>query len=126
MNKNVSKNKKSMPVTIPDVLIPFLVEHLKKAQMGDFVFSEDYLPGAVQLAPKKISDEWVKVRSVLKLPKKYQWYSLKDTGITNMLKVGVPTIAVRDQARHHSIIQTEAYTPKEILKANIDIKSVKI
>ena len=126
VNKNVSKNKKSMPVTIPDVLIPFLVEHLKKAQMGDYLFSESYLPGAVQLAPKKISDEWVKIRTALKLPKKYQWYSLKDTGITNMLKAGVPTIAVRDQARHHSIIQTEAYTPKEILKANVDIKSVKI
>ena len=94
--------------------------------MGDYLFSESYLPGAVQLAPKKISDEWVKIRTALKLPKKYQWYSLKDTGITNMLKAGVPTIAVRDQARHHSIIQTEAYTPKEILKANVDIKSVKI
>jgi integrase len=126
VNKNVSKNKKSMPVTIPDIMIPYLVDHLKNAKMGDYLFSENYLPGAIQLAPKKISDQWVKIRTVLKLPKKYQWYSLKDTGITNMLKAGVPTIAVRDQARHHSIIQTEAYTPKEILKANVDIKSVQI
>ena len=126
VNKNVSKNKKSMPVTIPDVLVPYLAKHLKNAEMGDYLFSDNYLPGRTQLTPKKISDEWVKVRTALNLPKKYQWYSLKDTGITNLLKAGVPPIAVRDQARHHSIIQTEAYTPKEILKANFDIKTVKI
>ncbi|MDD7912909.1 tyrosine-type recombinase/integrase [Polaribacter ponticola] len=126
VNKNVAKNKKSMPVTIPDVLIPFLVNHLKNAEMGDYLFSDNYLPGRNKLPPKKISDEWVKVRTALNLPKKYQWYSLKDTGITNLLKAGVPPIAVRDQARHHSITQTEAYTPKEILKANVDIKTVKI
>lgn len=126
VNKNVAKNKKSMPVTIPDVLIPYLVNHLKTAEMGDYLFSDNYLPGRNKLAPKKISDEWVKVRTALNLPKKYQWYSLKDTGITNLLKAGVPPIAVRDQARHHSIVQTEAYTPREILKANVDIKTVKI
>tara|TARA_B110001452_G_C15187388_1_gene412420 strand:- start:49 stop:1206 length:1158 start_codon:yes stop_codon:yes gene_type:complete len=126
VDKEISKNKKSMPVTIPDVMIPFFVDHLKNAVMQDYLFSQNYLPGAKQLPPKKISDEWVKVRKQLNLPKKYQWYSLKDTGITNMLLAGVPTIAVRDQARHHSIVQTEAYTPKEILKANVDIKSVKI
>lgn len=126
VNKNVAKNKKSMPVTIPDVLISLLVNHLKSAEMGDYLFSDNYLPGRAKLAPKKISDEWVKVRTALNLPKKYQWYSLKDTGITNLLKAGVPPIAVRDQARHHSIIQTEAYTPKEILKANADIKTVRI
>lgn len=126
VNQNVSKNKKSMPVTIPDVLTPFLAKHLQYANNNDFLFSENYMPGTKQLKPKKISDDWVKIRSILKLPKKYQWYSLKDTGITNMLKIGVPTLSVRDQARHHSIVQTEAYTPKEIIKANIDIRSVSI
>lgn len=124
VNKNVSKNKKSQPITIPNVLMPVLANHLKNAKTGDYLFSENYLPGNTAITPKKISDEWVKIRSTLKLPKIYQWYSLKDTGITNMLKAGVPTISVRDQARHHSIIQTEAYTPKEILKANGDIKTV--
>ncbi|AUC13839.1 hypothetical protein BTO06_01140 [Tenacibaculum sp. SZ-18] len=126
VNSNISKNKKSMPVTIPDLVIPYLVDHIKNAELGDYLFSDSFLPGKNKLAPKKISDEWAKVRLHLNLSKKYQWYSLKDTGITNLLKAGVPTIAVRDQARHHSIIQTEEYTPKEILKANVDIKTVKI
>lgn len=125
VNSTVAKNKKSMPITIPDTLLPRLAEHLKEAVETDYLFSDNFKPGKQQLAPKKISDEWTKLRNALKLPKKYQWYSLKDTGITNMLKAGVPTIAVRDQARHHSILQTEAYTPKEILKANTDIKSIK-
>ena len=120
------RNTKQLAKKKLDVLIPFLVNHLKNAEMGDYLFSNNYLPGRNKLPPKKISDEWVKVRTALNLPKKYQWYSLKDTGITNLLKAGVPPIAVRDQARHHSITQTEAYTPKEILKANVDIKSVQI
>jgi integrase len=124
VDKNVAKNKKSMPVTIPDILKPYLINHLKKVNQGDYVFSENFVSGRKMLAPKKISDEWVKVRKALNLPKQYQWYSLKDSGITNMLRAGVPPIAVRDQARHHSIVQTEAYTPKEIIKANTDIKSV--
>jgi site-specific recombinase XerD len=124
VDKNVSKNKKSMPVTIPDIIKPYLINHLKKVNHGDYVFSEGFVSGRKKLAPKKISDEWVKVRKALNLPKQYQWYSLKDSGITNMLRAGVPPIAVRDQARHHSIVQTEAYTPKEIIRANTDIKSV--
>ncbi|CAA0149448.1 tyrosine-type recombinase/integrase [Tenacibaculum maritimum] len=124
VNKDVAKNKKSKPVTIPDILIPLLANHLHTAEMGDYLFSDNFMPGKNKLAPKKISDEWVKIRKSLKLPNKYQWYSLKDTGITNFLKAGVAPIAVRDQARHHSVSQTEAYTPKEILKANKDIKKI--
>lgn len=127
VEKEASKNKKSMPVTIPDALVPYLVEHLKSANSSDFLFSEDnYIPGKSRLAPKKISDEWSKLRKTMNLPREYQWYSLKDTGITNLLKAGVPLIAVRDQARHHSSLQTDAYTPKEILKANENIKTVVI
>ena len=121
---NTSKNKKSKPVTIPDILLPILAKHLIGANAEDYLFSRTYFPGAIQLPPKKISDEWVKVRKAMQLPRKYQWYSLKDTGITNLLKAGVTPIVVRDQARHYSIIQTEAYTPKEIIKANPEIKNI--
>lgn len=126
VTSETAKNKKNMPVTIPDVLMPFLAEHLQTAQLDDFLFSENYSSGNMKLKPKKISDEWSKLRKELKLPNKYQWYSLKDTGITNLLKAGVPLIAVRDQARHHSSIQTDAYTPREILVANQNIKSAQI
>jgi len=123
---DVSKNKKGMPVTIPDELLPRLIMHISKAQAGDFLFSKNFEPGSVPLNPKKISDSWGKLRKKLNLPNEYQWYSLKDTGITNLLKAGVPLIVVRNQARHHSSEQTDTYTPKDILTANERIMKAKI
>jgi len=123
---NISKNKKSMPVTIPDTLLPKLAEHISRADSEDYLFSKSFVPGKSQIDPKRISDKWARLRRKLNLPNEYQWYSLKDTGITNLLKAGVPLIAVRNQARHHSSDQTDAYTPRDILVANDKIKSVKI
>jgi len=123
IEKDSSKNKKSQPVTIPDSMMPIMANHLRSATQNDYLFSKNLRPGNKQLKPKKISDLWDKVRLELKLPNEYQWYSLKDTGITNLLIAGVPIIAVRDQARHSDIKQTDAYTPKQILKANGSIKS---
>jgi len=64
------------------------------------------------LTPKKISDEWIRTKKSLKFKNTYQFYSLKDTGITNMFHLNIPTIKIRDQARHHDIRITETYTPR--------------
>jgi len=118
-----SKTKKTQPVTIPNTFIPYLVNHLKDAKVTDYLFSAyNFAPGPQQLAPKKITDQWSKLRKEIGLPKQMVWYHLKDTGITNLLLQGIPAIKVRDQARHYSIQQTEEYTPKEIIRADIDIQ----
>lgn len=123
----VSKNGKSQIVTIPTELLKYLVIHLRKANNEDYFFSENnFAPGSIQLKPKKISDTWVRFRKLMKFDSKYQWYSLKDTGITNYLQLGLPTIDVKNQARHHSIVQTEAYIPKKIMKAVGNIQSAKL
>jgi site-specific recombinase XerD len=122
IEKTISKNRKSQPVTIPDLLLKKLENHIKKARAEDYIFSNNFTPGNKPITPKRISDEWVKLRNKLNLSSALQWYSLKDTGITNLLKAGVPLIAVRDQARHHSSNQTDAYTPKE----NESIKRINI
>ncbi|CAL2104495.1 Integrase [Tenacibaculum sp. 190130A14a] len=113
----VSKNGKTQMVTIPGELMHSFAKHLKNAKNSDFLFSENFKPGPNQLDPKRISDTWARIRKKLKFSNTYQWYSLKDTGITNYLQLGIPTIDVKNQARHHSITQTEAYIPKTILKA---------
>ncbi|MBS9773791.1 MAG: site-specific integrase [Tenacibaculum sp.] len=124
---DISKNGKEQVVTIPKPLINVLIEHLSKAKNSDYLFSADnFIPGPTQLNPKKISDEWAKLRRKLKFSDKYQWYSLKDTGITNYLTLGLPLIDVKNQARHHSITQTETYTPKNIVKAVKSIESASL
>ncbi len=109
----ISKNKKNDIVTIPNEFKQLLANHIARAKQTDYVFSvNDFFPGSEQLNPKKISDEWAKMRRKLKFSHRYQFYSLKDTGITNMLEMGVPAIKVRDQARHYDLSITEKYTPR--------------
>ena len=119
-----SKNRTSKPVTIPDPLMKHLINHLNKANNDMYLFSGDnFKPGYIQLSPKKISDLWSRMRTKTGIPKNIQWYSLKDTGITDLLLNGMELIRVKDQARHHSITQTEDYIPKQILKADERIKN---
>lgn len=107
---DASKNGKDGTVTIPKQLMPHLINHIKNTDNSFYLFSKNnYLPGPKKLAPKKISDEWANMRTAMKISSKYQFYSLKDTGITNMLLLGVPAKKVRDQARHHDISMTESY-----------------
>ncbi|WP_299681153.1 site-specific integrase [uncultured Tenacibaculum sp.] len=122
-----AKNKKTENVTIPNQLKPFLEHHLKNAKLSDFVFSQnDFKPGNKQLNPKKVSDQWALFRKEYKIPLKFQFYSLKDTGITDLLNSGIPSIKVRDQARHHDLKITEAYTKRndtyDLTVKNADFK----
>ena len=64
-------------------------------------------------------DYWLYyVRKELGFSDRYKFYSLKDTGITNMLHCGTDILSVRDQARHSSVLITDIYTPKNIKEAN--------
>jgi integrase/recombinase XerD len=108
-----SKNKKTEDVTIPNAYINILAEHLKKANNNDYLFSaNNFEAGKTQLTPKKISDTWEKFRKDKKVSSEYQFYSLKDTGITDLLNSGIPAIKVRDQARHYDLKITESYTAR--------------
>lgn len=108
-----AKNHKTEPVTIPLEYMPLLINHINTAKNSDYLFSSNnYAAGSEQLNPKKISDEWSKMRKKLNFSTKYQFYSLKDSGITELLNSGVPAIKVRDQARHHDLKITETYTAR--------------
>lgn len=110
-----SKNKKTEIVTIPEPFANLLIVHLKEANNKDYLFSDnDFKPGLKPLNPKKISDVWDVVRTKKSIDVKYQFYSFKDTGITDLLLSGIAAIKVRDQARHYDIKITESYTPRNI------------
>ncbi|MDR6300239.1 tyrosine-type recombinase/integrase [Mesonia maritima] len=116
----ISKNKKDGVVTIPKMLKKMLADHIHKSLNEDFLFSSDnFQPGREKIEPKKISDEWTKMRNILKFDSRYQFYSLKDTGITQLFLLGVPAMKIRDQARHHDIKITESYTPRNLEADNL-------
>ena len=106
-----SKNKKTQTVTLPKKVIEYGIDlGIFSAPMDDFIFSTRLKPGPVEIDPKIFRDYWAKVRRALNLKKEWKFYSLKDTGITEMCDRKMASIAVRDQARHSSLAITDIYT----------------
>lgn len=106
-----SKNKKTQTVTVPQKVMQYGMElGVFKAPLSYHVFSTRLKPGVEEIDPKHFRDHWEKLRKPLRLKNSWKFYSLKDTGITAMLKANVAPIDVRDQARHSSLAITEIYT----------------
>ena len=106
-----SKNKKKQTITLPKKVMQYAISlGVFSAPMDDFIFSYNLRPGSVEIDPKHFRDHWDNLRKPLGLRAEWKFYSLKDTGITAMLKDKLSTIDVRDQARHSSLAITEIYT----------------
>ena len=58
--------------------------------------------------PEYHTARWARMRKRLNLPKEYQFYSLKDSGIRDLANSAGIVIA-RDQARHSSVAVTNKY-----------------
>jgi len=107
----LSKNKRTQTVTVPKKVMMYGIEiGVFSAPMDDFIFSYRLKPGREEIDPKHFRDHWENVRKALGLKKEWKFYSLKDTGITEMCDKKMASIAVRDQARHSSLAITDIYT----------------
>jgi len=117
---NQSKNRRTAAITLPVKVLHLMIELNIFDHSGDsYLFSKKMQPGAEYASEKQFRDYWTKyVRKPLKLHTKYKFYSLKDTGVTMMLRANTDILSVRDQARHSSILITDTYTPHDIAKAN--------
>lgn len=116
-----SKNKETQTVTVPKKVIMFGIEQgFFSAPMDDFIVSEKLRPGTIEIDPKIFRDHWATVRKALRLKPEWKFYSLKDTGITELLEANMPSIEVRDQARHSSLSITEIYAQRST-KVNEEI-----
>jgi integrase len=115
------KNHEDAVVTIPENVMKLMIDlNIFIHPSQDYLFSSvDFRPGKRQKSDKSFRDYWVKhLRKDLQFSIRYKFYSLKDTGITNMLRANTDILSVRDQARHSSILITDTYTPKDIKAAN--------
>lgn len=117
---HISKNKKSATITVPIKIIELMVElGYFNFPSTDYIFSKGFLPGPEWCNEKTYRDYWSrKIRPILKFPSEYKFYSLKDTGITAMLRAGCDALSVKEQARHSSLLMTDIYTPQDIQEAN--------
>lgn len=120
-----SKNKKKQTVTVPKKVLMYALElGIFSEPIQYYIFSDGLRPGKNEINPKIFRDHWAKLRKPLGMRSEWKFYSLKDTGITEMLKSQkVSTIEVRDQARHSSLSITDIYADHSDL-VNPDIYGI--
>lgn len=106
----VSKNHCSRVVGITAEIEQLMQDlHLDVLPMDYYICGKDLVPNQIAASNALYSKAWIDMRKKLHLPETMQLYSLKDTGITNMLENGVPAIDVMKQAGHHDLSMTSRY-----------------
>lgn len=108
----VAKNHCERQISMPMDIAVLMADYIKSAESNQYLFSRGYKPGRVLLTTRDTGRTWANLRTELGLPKCYQFYSLKDTGITEMLEAGVPAKMVQELADHHSLEMTQKYVGK--------------
>lgn len=106
---SVAKNHHERVVAIPVALRDFFAG-LEGVPRTYYIFSTHYKPGRVLKDTRDVGKTWATMREEVGFDKCYSFYSLKDTGITEMLEAGVPAKLVKELADHHSLEMTEKYT----------------
>lgn len=129
VSAEIAKNDNDSRRTVPDEIVPVLrCLDLSKPEL--FLFGGhdrwDFRPGKTAVSPKKIAKYWELVlRPELGFGLDLKFYSLKDTGITNMLSSGVPINLVQRQADHSSVAMTAIYVGNKA-DANGELKHASI
>lgn len=110
VSSDIAKNHRRASVTLPAKVIHHMVDlGIFSHPSSDYLFSENFSPGANYQPPKRMSDFWhYHVAKDLSFPESFKLYSLKDTGITKRLH-SIDALSVRDQARHSDISITNIY-----------------
>jgi integrase len=108
----VAKNHCERQISMPTEIAILMADHIKSATTDLYLFSDDYRPGKKMKTTRDTGRTWSNMRKAIGLPSTYQFYSLKDTGITEMLEAGVPAKMVQELADHHSLEMTQKYVGK--------------
>ena len=111
VRNEISKNKLTEVVSIPQQLYDYLIEigYDHWPHKEDYVFSLNGKPGATILGKNNFRFRFNRHRDALNLPKDYKLYSLKHTGGVNLVQAGVNPWQLQQHFRHKSVTTTENY-----------------
>ena len=120
---NKTKNGKSRDSRMDTLLEQMLLEHTKHAKPTDYLFADkSWKCGKQPMSQHSFTNTWIDMRDEMKLPKEYQLYSLRDSGINSMLEEGIPALDVMQAAGHSDLSMTTRYgnhkNPNLIKKLN--------
>lgn len=108
---SVAKNKKARCATITADVIEYLrqFENLP-GNFYLFGMNKDLHPSEKRCAISAFAKRWDKMRSFLKLPMEMQLYSLRDTGMIDLLHAGVDELSVQHHFDHSDLSIQAIYT----------------
>lgn len=125
MSGDYTKSGKARYPIIPDVFARYLETiPWSKFDPDHYLISETWVPGPHQLESRYISREWGIMCEKLSMPMKYQFYSLRDTGIGLMLEDGIKAHKAMTQSGHSDLSMMRHYTDFFTPEANEDINKL--
>ena len=115
---NKAKTHKDRDAALSDTCIAMLIPLLSKPGILPtwYLINSNYECGPEPCYHGMFKKHWMKIRKDCGLPDEMQLYSLKDSGITEMLEAGVSINQVKEAAGHADISTTNKYIGKDTEK----------
>lgn len=107
-----AKNKKARCATITADVIEYLRPLIKGKPDNYYLFgmNKELQPAAKRCALSKFRKMWDDMRTKLNLPQEMQLYSLRDTGMIDLLHAGVDELSVQHHFDHSDLSIQAIYT----------------
>ena len=108
-----AKNHKERYATLTPSLVGLLAPVVAKYNNPDFYLfgkNENLDPDKEPVGKSYFQKSWERMRRATGLPKEMQLYSLRDTGLTDLLHAGVDQLTVQHHADHSSLAIQHIYT----------------
>lgn len=107
---DVSKNRKTEMVAIPDPLVPVLAKLDLDYPPDTYVFSRELRRGDREIAPTRIAGMWREFADRYNISKTI--YVLKHTGVGMAIEAGINARDLQLQIRHASLEETQRYADR--------------
>ncbi len=106
----VSKSSRIRRPAIADVILPYIAASpLIGAKPGWYVVGKGLLPGPVKSGQNTVGNRWNAMRKALGWAVDKELYSLRDSGIVQLIADGLDLHFVMRQAGHKDIATTNRY-----------------
>ena len=109
VDENASKTHYPRAATLTPDLVEDLKKMTEKTGPEMFLFGPGFRPGIKPIRYQNFREYWGKMRKELHLPEEMQLYSLRDSGINEMIKSGIDPLTVMQHADHHDLSMTTRY-----------------
>ena len=107
-----AKNHHERSAALTPELVEMLREHIGHAAENLYIFGKNdtLKPSKWENTTQYFQKSWARMRKHVGIPQEMQLYSLRDSGLTDLLKAGVDQLTVQHHADHSSLAMQDIYT----------------